>query len=156
MNEEEKKVIEDMNPEEGIPGAEQPHPNAAALGDTIREYVRKGNVSKIVIKRGNDVLVNLPLTAGIVGGIIGAVAAPWALVTAAVATAGFDCNVEIVKVDGEVVTLDLRKLGRKVVDTGTTVVGEIREAVGGIRNGADGAEAPVDEEIPFEDAENKE
>ena len=156
MNEEEKEVIEDMGPEGDFPGEEQAQASAAALGDMIREYVRRGNVAKILIKRGEDILVNLPLTAGIVGGIISAVAAPWALITAAIATAGFDCTVELVKEDGEIKALNLRQLGKKVVDAGATVVDEIRDAVDGIKAGVTreaeeaAPEAPeADEEIPF-------
>lgn len=166
MNEEEKNVIDDMLHDEQASGAEQEPVNAKAIGDTIREYVKKGNVSKIIIRRGGEVLVNLPLSAGIVGGIIGAVAAPWALITAAIATAGFDCRVELVKEDGEVVDLSPRALGQKVIDASANVVDEIRYAVDDIKAAvseepysepeAAEAKAPAeDEEIPFEEADKE-
>jgi len=155
MNEEEKQVIEDMLGDE--PNGESRQEHAKALGETVREYVRKGNVTRILIKRGSDVLVNLPLNAGIVGGIIGAVAAPWALITAAIATAGFDCRVEIIKDDGEHVDLGFEKFGRAVRDAGSSVVNEVRGAVDSMRSAGKQTEDPaVDEEIPFEDANKDE
>lgn len=47
--------------------------------EDIKKLVRKGNIARIVIKKGGDTILNLPLNVGIVGGIIGAVAAPWGL-----------------------------------------------------------------------------
>jgi len=43
------------------------------------------------IKKGDEVLVNLPLTVGILGVVI----APWGMILGLVAAAGFNCNVEI-------------------------------------------------------------
>jgi hypothetical protein len=37
---------------------------------------------------------------GIIGGIIGAAAAPWALIAGTIAAFGFGCKLEIVKKDG--------------------------------------------------------
>ena len=113
------------------------------LIDKIKELVNKGNVTKIVIKKGDNVLVNIPLNVGIVGGIIGVAAAPWAIVAAAVATAGFACKVELVKNDGEVVRVASKEFGEKakdvtdavkdmgaaVKDMGAAVVEGIKDAV---------------------------
>lgn len=70
-----------------------------AIADKIKEIIRKGNVSRIVVRRGGETFLNLPVSAGIVGTII----APWGAVAAVIASFGFKCNVEIVKVDGTVV-----------------------------------------------------
>ena len=40
--------------------------------EKVKEVVKKGNVTKIVIKKDDNILVNIPLNVGIVGGIIGA------------------------------------------------------------------------------------
>lgn len=111
---------------------EEPEDNAGAVNEIvekIKELVKKGNVTKIVIKKGDNVLVNIPLNVGIVGGIIGVAAAPWAIVAAAVATAGFSCRVELVKDDGEVAKVDFDDIGRKVKNVGTAVVDGIKDAV---------------------------
>ena len=39
-------------------------------------------------------------TIGIIGGIVGLAAAPWAFIAATIATLGFGCKIEIVKKDG--------------------------------------------------------
>lgn len=99
--------------------------------EDIKKLVKKGNIARIVIRKGEDTILNLPLNAGIVGGIIGAVAAPWGLVASAVATIGFDCTIELIKTDGEIIDISGRTIGRKAVDVGSTVVEEIRETLHG-------------------------
>jgi len=160
MNEEEKQVIDDMAGE-GQPGGEQAQYSQRAFSDTIREYIRKGNVTRVIVRRGTAVILDLPLNAGIVGGLIGAVAAPWAVIAAAVAAAGFDCTVELIKLDGEVVDLSPRKslrgLTNAIRDAGNSIADEFRGGSGGGES-AGGAEQtpPVDEEIPFDEPEGKE
>ena len=94
---------------------EQEAPSGAVndIVEKVKELVRKGNVTKIVIKKNDSILVNIPLNVGILGGIFGVAAAPWAIIAAAVATAGFACRVEIVKEDGEI----LEVTGRAAEDT---------------------------------------
>lgn len=89
---------------------------AEELVEKIKELVKKGNVSKIVIRRGEDVILSLPLTAGIVGGIFGLIAAPWAMLAATIATVGFDCRVEVVNTDGSVTDVSCKTVGKKVLD----------------------------------------
>ena len=160
MNEEEKEVIDDMLHEAGDPKKQASY-DLNALKDTIREYVR--SVTRILIRRNGNVLVDLPLSAGIAGGIIGAVAAPWAVITAAIAAAGFDCRVELIREDGEVVDLSPRRLSRAVREAGSDVASGLRDAVDDIRAAASGnasetectpTEKAPDEEIPFRDTED--
>lgn len=97
--------------------------------EKIKETVRKGNVTKIIIKRNDEVLVNIPLNVGIVGGLLGVAAAPWlTIAAAAVAAAGFNCKAELEKTDGEVIHITLNQIGRKVRDVGAAVVDGIRDA----------------------------
>ena len=72
----------------------------------LKAAVREGNVNKIRVKREEKVLLTVPVNVGIVGGIAGLAAAPWAVVAAAVAAYGFDVKFEIVKEDGSVVTFN--------------------------------------------------
>lgn len=95
--------------------------------ENIKKLVKKGNIAKIVIKKEEDTILNLPLNVGIVGGIIGAVAAPWGLVASAVATIGFDCKIELIKTDGEVIDISGKTIGKKAVDMGNMVVEDIRK-----------------------------
>ena len=73
--------------------------------DKVKELVRKGNVSKIVLRRKGEVIVSIPVNVGIVGAVVGITAAKWAILAAALATVGFGCSVEIVKDDGEIVNV---------------------------------------------------
>lgn len=101
----------------------------------IKELVKKGNVSKIIIKKDGENVVSLPVNVGIIGAVVGATAAPWALLGAAIATAGLDCTVELHKTDGTIVDIggEAIAIGEKVVETGAViagdVAGDIRDAV---------------------------
>lgn len=66
----------------------------------VKEAVRKGNATKILVKRREETVVNLPVTAGAVAFI----AAPfWAVVLSAITAIGLECSVDVVKEDGQVV-----------------------------------------------------
>ena len=98
---------------------------AQEMVEKIKELVKKGNVAKVIIKKGENIIVNLPLTAGIVGGIVGLVAAPWAMLAAAIATVGFDCKVEVVKTDGSVIDISGKTIGKKVADACSYTINEL-------------------------------
>ena len=68
--------------------------------DKIKDKVKEGNVDKIQISKDGETVLRIPVSVGIIGGIIGAAAAPWAFIAATLATLGFGCKVEIVKKDG--------------------------------------------------------
>ncbi len=76
------------------------------LVETLKTAVQKGNVNRIRVMRGGEELVNIPVNAGIAGGVLGVLAGPWVLISAAVAGAvakfGFDCSFELVKEDGSI------------------------------------------------------
>ncbi len=71
-----------------------------AVIDKVKDLVKKGNVSKIVVKKNDgEVLLNLPVTAG----ILTAVVAPWGVLAGVLSTFVFKCVVEVVKDDGTVI-----------------------------------------------------
>lgn len=100
---------------------------AEEIVEKIKELVKKGNVARVVIKRKDEVIVNLPLNAGIVGGVVGVFSAPWVMLATVITTIGFDCKVEIVKNDGSVVGISGKNFGRKVADAGSVVVSDIKD-----------------------------
>ena len=63
---------------------------AEELIEKLKDLVRKGNVTKIQVLKGGEVIVNFPLNVGIVAGVA---AAPWALILAAITTLGMDCHI---------------------------------------------------------------
>ncbi|MBQ9413235.1 MAG: DUF4342 domain-containing protein [Oscillospiraceae bacterium] len=90
--------------------------------DRLKELVRKGNVARILVRRGEDLILNIPLNVGIAGTILGITAAPWALIASAVATLGFDAKIELEKTDGEIVELFSREVGERAAQMGSDAV----------------------------------
>lgn len=79
-----------------------------AIIQKIKEIVKKGNVTKIVFKKEDQVILNIPVTVGILGGVV----FPWALLTGSVAALLTKCNIEIQKDDGQVIDLNEASGGR--------------------------------------------
>jgi hypothetical protein len=73
---------------------------AEEIIDKIRAAIKAGNVDRILIRRNDEILVNIPVNLGLVGSAIALTAAPGALIAAAVAAYGFSCKIEIVRKDG--------------------------------------------------------
>ena len=91
--------------------------------DNVKELVRKGNVTKIRVYHGDDVVLNLP----VIFGVAGTVLFPWGAVASAVAAAFTKCRVELVKEDGSVVNVS-EKTGavfETVKEKGGVVVDEV-------------------------------
>lgn len=80
--------------------------NGSAVLDKIKAAIQKGNVTKIRISKGEQELLTVPVTAGAAVGVVGLLAAPTAVVLAAIAGVvgkyGFDCKYELVKDDGTI------------------------------------------------------
>lgn len=91
--------------------------------DKIKELVKKGNISKITISRDGEVLLNLPLNAGIVGAIV----APWGVIAGVIAAFGFKCKIELTKDDGTVIDISERAgaIGKEVAEKGSVVVDDV-------------------------------
>ena len=68
--------------------------------EKIKAKVKEGNVDKIQISKDGEIVLSVPVNIGIIGGIVGLAAAPWAFIAATIATLGFGCKIEIVKKDG--------------------------------------------------------
>ena len=67
----------------------------------IKEYVKKGNISKITVKKDDDTVINLPVTVGIIGTVL----APWVTAIGAIVAVGTKCRIELVKDDGEIIDI---------------------------------------------------
>lgn len=68
------------------------------LVEKVKELVRKGNVTKIKVKQDDKILVEVPVTAGVVGALL----APQLAIIGAVAALVSKCTVEIERVEPEV------------------------------------------------------
>ncbi len=97
---------------------------AEKMSSFVKDTVRKGNVTKIRVYKGDDVILNIP----VIIGTIAAVAFPWGVLAAAVTSAATKCRVELIKEDGSVVSVS-EKAGEMVgtvKDKGGVVVDEIK------------------------------
>ena len=72
------------------------------LVNKIKALVAEGNVRRIRIRKDDTIILNLPLSVGLIGTALGLMAAPWAVILATISTIGFKCTVEVEKKDGTV------------------------------------------------------
>ena len=70
------------------------------LMDKLKKTVEEGNVDRIQIKKDDEIVLSVPVNVGIIGGILGLAAAPWALIAGSVAAFGLGCKLIVVKKDG--------------------------------------------------------
>lgn len=91
--------------------------------EKIKDMVKKGNISKITIKKDEEVLLNLPLNVGLVGALL----APWGVIAGIIAAFGFSCKIELTKEDGSIVDISQRAeaIGKEVVEKGSVVVDDV-------------------------------
>ncbi len=113
--------------------------------DKVKELVRKGNVSKIVLRRKGEVIVSIPVSVGIVGAVVGITAAKWAILAAALATVGFGCSVEIIKDDGEIVNVVSEDDTAKAKDTAANFVDQVKDAATSFISQIKETEEPADD-----------
>jgi hypothetical protein len=96
----------------------------AKLIEKIKTAVRKGNVTKVIVKKNDEVILNLPVNVGILGTVI----APWAALIGVFAAFGTKCDIELLTDDGRVIDIS-EKAGDTfddVVERGATIIDEVR------------------------------
>lgn len=103
--------------------------NTQATIEKIKELLRKGSVSRIIVKRGDNQILNFPVNVGIVGVAVGLTAAKWALFAAVLATLGFGCTVEVIKEDGSIVNVVDEESSQKVRDFAADTVEKVKESI---------------------------
>jgi len=98
--------------------------HSAHIIASIKEAVKKGNVSKIIVKKDEDVVLNLPLNVGIVGTVL----APWAMIAGVIAAFGTKCVIELVKEDGSI--YDISEMANEtfgdIVEKGSNIADEVK------------------------------
>jgi len=121
--------------------------NGAKIIEKIKEYISKGNVSRIVVKRDDETVLNIPLTAGVVGTVL----APWLTVIGSIVALGMKCEIQLVKVDGSIIDLsgkvndtidDIREKGGEAVDS---VRSKASDAASTVRDKKDKTLSDIDE-----------
>ena len=99
------------------------------LVDKMKAVVAKGNVSRIKVSKDENTIINIPLSAGVLGAVI----APMGVIAGAIAAMGFKCKIEFVKEDGSIVDIS-EKAGDaydKAKEKGSDVFFEIKEKAPG-------------------------
>ena len=67
----------------------------------MKEIVLRGNVAKIIVKKGEKKILEAPFNVGVAGVIL----APWGMLIGALAAFGTKCTIDIVKADGTVICI---------------------------------------------------
>lgn len=97
---------------------------SAHIIDKVKEAIKKGNVAKIIVKKDDELILNLPLNVGIIGTVL----APWAVLAGVLAAFGTKCVIELVKDDGEII--DISEIASdtfdEVVEKGSVLADEVK------------------------------
>ena len=108
--------------------------NGAKIVEKIKEAIQKGNVNRISVKKDGEVILNIPVTVGVVGTAL----APWLTVIGSIFALGMKCDILLVKEDGSIVDLtlkmsetieEMREKGSEAVDSVRSKVADTAEAV---------------------------
>lgn len=94
------------------------------LVEKIKEMIKKGNVAKIVVKKDDEVMLNLPVNIGLLGTVI----APWGMIVGLIAAFGTKCVIELVKDDGAII--DISEMANEtiedIVEKGVVIADEVK------------------------------
>ncbi|WP_408072472.1 DUF4342 domain-containing protein [Butyrivibrio sp. JL13D10] len=90
-----EKAIKDLQPK--VCELEE---DVQKLINKVKAIVAEGNADRVQILKDDEIVFSVPVNVGIVGGILGLAAAPWALIAGAVAAFGLGCRLVVVKKDG--------------------------------------------------------
>lgn len=103
-----------------------------ALFESIKGLVKKGNVSRVQVKRDGEMVLNIPVNVGIVGMVI----APIASVVGVVAAFGFKCTIEVIKDDGTIIDVSdaVTDAMGSVAEKGSDVFEDVKEKSASIYN----------------------
>jgi hypothetical protein len=94
-----------INIEESVNSEEHSREKESAgneLFETIKKTAEKGNMARIIVRKGGDILLNLPLTVSILGAVI----APWGVIFGLIAAVGFNCKIEFINDRGEITDIN--------------------------------------------------
>lgn len=129
IEEEGKMFFDDINQECGDYSTQKSE-TIDELKIWLKDLINKGNVTRIKVKKDDEVIVDIPVNAGIAAGIIAVVIPPLlaVLLVAAVVT---KVTIEITKEDGtvEVVNKYVSKAVNDAKDMATDISGKVKEKI---------------------------
>jgi len=121
--------------------------NGAKIIEKIKEYIRKGNVARITIKKDDEIMLNIPVTVGVVGTVL----APWLTVIGSIVALGMKCEILLVKDDGTVIDLSSKVVEtfddakEKVGEAGDTVRTKVADTANAVKEKKTKVASDVDE-----------
>jgi len=101
---------------------------------TLKEYIRKGNVSRIIVENDGEVILSIPVTVGVIGAVI----APVIAVIGLGATVINKVTVKVVDSDGKITNInkvksekvdDLKKAGKVMSEDFKEMKDDIKEKI---------------------------
>lgn len=92
----------------------------------VKETLSRGNMARILVKKEEETILNLPLSAGVLGAIV----APWGVIFGAIAAAGFNCRIEFINDKGEVTDINgkVKDSYEKAVQSGQETIEKFKES----------------------------
>ncbi len=114
-------------------GGENDTAKENAILRAVKETISKGNMARIIVRKGDNILLNLPLTVGAVGVVV----APMAVIYGIIAAAGFNCKIEFVNDKGQITDINgkvkkqyrkARAAGQVYYDKGMETVDRFKES----------------------------
>lgn len=84
---------------------------ASDIVGKLKDVVRKGNVSKVVIKKDNSVILSIPVTLGVIGSVL----LPEAAIFSTIVALGAKCSISVITKDGEELDV-VKKAKEKISD----------------------------------------
>ena len=127
-----------------------------SIMEKIKELVKKGNVSRILVRKGDKVLVDVPVNAGIAVGVATLALSKVLLIAGVLATVGFGCTVEVIKDDGQIVDVLNEESAQKARDAAAEVVDEVKSALNIEKKEASDFEETVAADEPAEEETTEE
>ena len=119
--------------------------------EKIKELVKKGNVSRVIVRKGDKVLVDVPVNAGIAVGVATLALSKVLLIAGVLATVGFGCTVEVIKDDGQIVDVLTEDSAQKAKEAAAGVVEEVKSALNIEKKEEAGFEETVAADEPVEE-----
>lgn len=74
---------------------------AEEIIERLKKRIQEGNVDRIRISREGNILLDIPLNLGLLGGILTIATIPWAVILGVITAFGLNCKIEIVTKDGD-------------------------------------------------------
>lgn len=83
------------NPTPGLGSKEEIQVPGADLADRVKELIHEGNVRHIRIRQGEQTIIEIPLSVGVVGTLL----APWLAAVGAIGALVAQCTIEVVRTE---------------------------------------------------------